>query len=134
MAVIGPKVTSMVGSDGKVSIGIDTTATVYTHSESINFGQYFAVALQATSSAGTVDVVITIEQSWKRPATEGSSDTDWVLPNGLSDVVTNRTDETVYIASISPIAAPYIRFKIVGENSNNADTKLWMRLMRQEEI
>ena len=125
----------MTDSSGGTSIAVaGAAATIYTHSKSISFGQYFGIALQMTSSAGGVKQTVVMEQSWAPPTTEGALDLNWVTPNGILAIVTDRTAETVYTASLSPVAAPYIRFKITSAAGNHADSLTWIRLITQEEI
>ena len=131
--VFGPEAIKAQNSSGVTTIPVASTGTVYTKSIKISYGAYFAVSLLLSSANGTVDQIITVEQSFQPPATEGAADDNWVTPNGMSAIVTNRTAETMYHASLSPITMKYIRFVIAGKNSNNADATAQVWLHMQEE-
>ena len=116
------------------SIAIAGTANVLTRAIRIQHAYSFGIWLKLTSAAGTVDMTISLQQSYKLPTKEGSSDADWVAPNANSVIVTNRTAETAYIASITPTTAPFLRLLIDGQNSNNADAIAQITLMIQQDI
>jgi len=124
----------LTNADGDTSIAVAGTANVLTRAVLIQKAYSFGIWLKLTSSAGTVDMTISLQQSYKLPTTEGSSDDDWVAPNANSTIVTNRTAETAYIASITPTTAPYLRLLIDGQNSNNADAIAKIVLMIQQDI
>lgn len=109
-------------ANGKTAIAVASQAVVYTKATLTAWSEYFGLAYKAVSSNGTPDVTIQIEESWVLPSTEGSSDSNWVIPVSMSDVHTNLTAETYQIKTISLVPMPYLRFKITGNAGNNADT------------
>lgn len=135
MAVFGPHgYKDIESSAGAIAIPVPTTTTVYTKAIKLKYLTYFSVFVYPYSaSSANVNVTVTVEQSWLPPATEGSADGNYVTPNGMSAIVTNKTTETYYAASLSPIVAPYMRFKIVGSGSNDADTVVYIKLCSQQE-
>lgn len=108
---------------GSVNITLAETATVYTHSFRIDTGEYTAVSYYLTSTTGTVNATISLEQSFKLPDSEGTSESNYTIPVGLANVASvNTTNSTWFQKSLSPIALPYARFKIVGGTDNNITT------------
>lgn len=121
-------------SAGSTSIAIAGATTVYTHSfKMMAYGEFFSIAYRAVSSASTPDVTIQLEQSWAVPTTEGSSDTSYVIPSGMSDIITNLTTELWNMKTLSPIPMPYGRFKITGNSGNAADTVVNIKIGSQQE-
>lgn len=126
-------VSDILSSDGATeNIAVGTSATVYTKAFKLAYAEYFALFYKATSD-GTVNVKIEIEQCWRLPTTEGSADTSYVEPEGMSDIDT-VTDETQHCKSISPIPSPYARLKLTGASDNDASTTLRLRLSKQEDF
>ncbi|MFA5407856.1 MAG: hypothetical protein WC343_03695, partial [Bacilli bacterium] len=106
---------------GTEDIAVASTGTVYTKSEPLKYNEYFGLFVKATSS-GTVAVTITLEQSYKKPSSEGKADTDWVAPDGASTIIA-LSDENAHIIPISDMKTmPYFRLKMVGGAGNDAST------------
>ncbi len=117
----------MTDKDGTADIAVASTGTVYTKSLDLGYKEYFALFLTATSS-GTVNVVVTLEQSYRTPRPEGVADTEWVAPEGASTIIT-LSDENSHITPISSMKAlPYFRLKLVGDTGNDASTTVNIRL------
>ena len=127
----GPDVKSVEQSDGSTTISITAGATVYTKAYPLRYGAYFAVAYKA-ASAGAIDLTIQIEQSWTLPATEGASDPNYVIPESMADIATNLADANWHNNSISPVAIPYIRFKITS--AAGVTNTLQIKLSIQESL
>ena len=121
-------------SDGTSTLAIASTATVYTGSFPLNQSEYFGLWLKAVSTTGTPDITVELEQSYRRPTTEGSADTSFVEPDGLSNLFTNLTTETAHIIGLNPVPAPYGRLKITGNSGNPADTVVTAYLFTQGNI
>lgn len=105
------------------TITIDATATVYTKAIALNRGEYFTLSYIATASDGaeTPDLLIQMEQSFTLPATEGSADANYVVPENMSNIETNLITETMHHKVLSPAPLKYMRLKITGNASNPAD-------------
>lgn len=129
-------VTPVLSSAEAVDIAVASTAVVYTKAFKLAFGEYFSLSYKASSSSGTPDVKIELEEAIKEvlPATEGSADTNYVVPENMSAIETSLTAETWKIKSLSPVSAIYGRFKITGNAANPADTIVNMHLMKQEDL
>ena len=127
-------VVQLTNAAGTAPIPVALTNTVYTRAIAIPYGLSFAVWLKLTSAAGSVSMTITVEESYTLPATEGAADDNWVTPANVTAIVTDRTAETAYMAALSPVVAPYLRLKIVGTGSNNADSLADIRLLIQDEV
>lgn len=115
-------------------IAIAGAVTVYTRSFLLTGGDYFSLSYKATSVAGAPDLKIELEQSFQLPTTEGVSDTNWVKPEGMSNIESNLTTETMHHKALTPITLPYGRFKITGNAGNNVDTTIRLRINQQEEF
>lgn len=73
-------------------------------------------------SPGTVDVKVEIESGSVVPTTEGSADAvNYGVGNTLSAGI---TDEVVHWIAPSPTVSKFLRFKLSGQGSNDAATKL----------
>lgn len=129
----GPRVRKVLSALDATSIPVAGVTTVYTKVLELQRAQYFAVRLRATSATGSPKVTITVEQSDVAPTTEGVADTNYVTPNGFSAIVTDRTAQTWYIATISPVTMKYLRFKITGGSGNAADTLVEINCSIQED-
>lgn len=122
-------------TDNKTTdIAVASTATVYTRSFKLGFGDHFGISYKATSSSGTPDLKIELEQSFQEPATEGSQDDNWVQGENISDIETSLTTETMHHKEIVPVTLPYARIKITGNAANPADTTIAIRISKQEEF
>lgn len=119
---------------GAVSIAVASTATVYTDSFKLKQGMYFGLWMLATSSAGAPDLKIQLEESYTTPATEGSADANYAIPENMADIQSSLTAETAKVQLISPVPMTYARFKITGQGTNNADTVIQMKIFIQDTI
>lgn len=115
------------------NIAVASTGVVYTKAFKMSFAEYFGLWIKAVSASGTPDIKVELEESYTLPATEGSSDGNWVEPDGFSDIASQINDEVAHIYTISPKPMPYGRFKITGINSNPADTIVTANLFMQEQ-
>jgi len=109
----GPSVRSIKSVLDVAAIPVGAGATVYSASFSLRFGEYFGLAYKA-ASGGAIDLSIYLEQSFQEPTTEGSADSAWVIPAAMTTIHANLADANWHIASLSPFAMPYGRFKIVS--------------------
>ena len=124
-------ISDVLTSANSTSIAVAGTATVYTKAFKIPYAEYFSIFARV-SSEGTVNVKLELEECWKLPAIEGSTDGDYSIPDGMATVMT-LTDETQHSKSLSPIVTEYIRFKLTGLAGNDASTTLRLRLAKQED-
>lgn len=124
----------IVSAANATSIAIASAATVYTKSFTMTMAEYYALCYKATSD-GTVQLRIQLEQSYKLPATEGSADANWVVPENMADIEAADAldDETQHHKVLNPICLEYGRFKITGGSSNHSSTVIRMLLSRQED-
>ena len=128
LAFAGTMVTeNIVNATGVSPIWITRNSTTYSHSFPMKSAETFALTYQIVSAGGTPNATMQFEQSYQLPATEGASDLNWTVPRGMADIATINTTELVVAASISPIALPYGRVKIV-DNVNSSDTNVTLKL------
>lgn len=108
-------------------IVVNTTATVRSNSIPLPRDASFSMELLFTSS-GTVDVLVDAEQGNSRPATEATSDSNFVIPENTSGSSVGRilavTNTNVHIINFSPVVSGYFRLKLTGQGTNAADTTL----------
>lgn len=139
-AIVSPSFAGLLGSSmpvetssGASTFSIGTSETIYSNSFPMHnsdvFG-LFAIASSATASA--TDITIELQESYTTPATEGSEDTNYVEPDGISDVLA-ITDELAHIVVLSPVPMPRGRYKITGSASNPDDATLTLYNFMQGE-
>jgi len=114
-------------SSGNFPFTVLQNATVYTKSFPMKSGDYFGLGYKAVSAAGTPNITISLEQSYTLPSTEGSSDSNYVAPEGIGAIATELTSETQHYTNITTVPMPYGRFKVV-ENGAANDTAVSLRL------
>ena len=120
---------------GDTDIAVATTATVYTKSFLFLESEDYSLAYKATSD-GAVKLKIELELGLVPPATEGSSDGNFVVGESFGDIVSALADEVLHIKSIAPPVALYGRLKITGladPSGNDASTTLEAYIVRQKE-
>jgi hypothetical protein len=111
---------------------VASTASVYCNSIKLRSSDAFGLWIQATSAGGAPDIKVELEQSYTTPTTEGSSDTNYVEPEGVSDIFASLTAETAKIKQITPVPMEYMRIKITGNAANPADTVVTAYLYTQD--
>ena len=114
MSLKGFEVFQVLKSSGQ-AIAVNEGAVVYTDVVNLGRHEYFGVAFQA-SSGGTIALKVQIENS-----VDG---TNFVVPDDVSDVVSELADSTLHVKRLSVARTPYIRFKITGNTGNAATTKI----------
>lgn len=114
---------------GASSLAVATTGVAYTHAFQPRRSSAMSLELQFTSS-GSVDVKIEMEHGGSAPATEGSADLNFVEADSVDPVSNGIIDELVHFIAISPVVAPFIRFKLTGQNANDATTTLTRAILR----
>jgi len=112
---------------------LNADETIYTKAYELKRASSFGIAYKAASTIGSVDVTINIEQGYQAPGSPEASDATFVTPANISAICSRRTTETtLVIQTISPVVAPWLRFRITGAGSNAADTIVNIWLMMQE--
>lgn len=115
------------------AVAIASQAVVYTNAFRLQFSDTFGASFLANSASSTPDLKIELEQGDNLPTTEGSSDANYVVGDGVGDIYTNLIAETTKRRAISPVPSMYGRFKITGNAGNVADTVLTIILFMQEQ-
>lgn len=105
---------------GVTELAVASTGTAYGYSFPLPRDAFFAFELQM-SSGGTIDVKVELEVGNARPATEGSSDSNFVVADTISSGIVATTLQ--FLASDPPVAQ-YGRLKFTGQGSNAASTKV----------
>lgn len=111
----------LLNVQGESSIAINGTATAYSYSFQPPRNAYFSLEVQFASS-GSVNVKIEMEHGKQAPSTEGSSDTNFVIGNGVTTLSTAVTDTNVHFFPFSAAVAPFLRVKFTGIAGNDAST------------
>ena len=126
----GPNIQSILSSLNLTTITIPAGETIYSQSFSLKEGAYFALAYKAAGSA--IDLTIDLQQSYRKPTTEGSDDAAYVIPESASAVHSNLADTDWHSESLSPVAMPYARLMIASA-AGVANT-LQAKLSKQESL
>lgn len=116
------------------AVAVASTAVVYSNSFPMRWVENFGVWIQATSALSTPSIKIELQESYVPPATEGNSDTNYVVGDGVADVYSNLNDENAHIKTLSPVPMQYGRYKITGLSANPADTVVTIVNFQQELI
>ena len=124
------------GFNSKVAnaLAIASQAVVYSNSFRMSFGESFGASFLATSASSVPDLKIELEQGDNPPTTEGSSDSNYVVADGVAPLYANLTVETTKRRAISPVPSAYGRYKITGGASNPSDTVIDIINFQQEMI
>lgn len=131
----------MMGAESKVLkydgstavIPVASGATIYTRAFDMGMATFFGIFVKATSTTGTPDIKVELQEGPILPVTEGSVDDYWTEPDGFSDIFDQINDELAHIKTISPVPAKYGRYKITGINANPADTTVEIYNFMQEQ-
>ena len=133
MGVFGPQGKSILTSAESADIAVAGEVTVYSKAISLRYGAYFSVSLLVTAGT-TKNLKIEFEQSFQLPATEGSADTYWAVPENMDDIIDGLNDGTIRHINISPLPLRYGRLKITGLTGNSSDVVLKAWISEQQEM
>lgn len=103
------------------AVACASTAVIYSDALNIQLGQYFGVRIKTTSASGTPDIKIEWEGSNSELTTQNASSTDYVVPDGMSDISSSIADEVYHIIGINPPPSCFGRLKVTGNAANTAD-------------
>lgn len=112
----------VTNSSGTTSIAVVSDQSIYTASFPMDKSDVFGVWLKATSASSTPSITVELQESYRLPTTEGAADSNYVEPDGFSDIFTALADEVAHVTTLSPVPMPYGRYKITGGAGNPADT------------
>lgn len=105
------------------TIAVHTTNTVYSRSfPLITETSSGTIGVMYKMSPATGDTKILFEQSFRRPSTEGSADTAYVMTDTIDSSVAGTS--AWEMATIDSVEMPYGRFQIIGQGSNPYTTVL----------
>lgn len=99
---------------------VASQATVYTESFKWGFGSNFAIQIKCATGS-TPAIRVQLEESYTVPATQGASDTNYVVPDGYPDIFSDIVDTNYHIKAIVPVFGKYARYKITGLAGNPSD-------------
>lgn len=117
-------------ASGSVAIAVGAGATVYTHSIDLANLDTFSLGYKVANT-GVPSIKIEMEQSDVLPATEGAADTNFVVPETISEVDPALGDNNVHRTALFPICCQYVRFKITELTTTVADSVLTMNISAQ---
>lgn len=121
----------ILSSTDVIEIPINLTATsIYTKAFRLENSQYFAFSYKA--STGTPSLLLQLEQATVAPATEGVSDSNYVIPTNGADIVTLLNTSVTTHSSYSPISLPFGRIKITTVAGTPTNTTLNMKFCAYE--
>ena len=100
-----------------------TAGSVYSRSFVLEKHSNFGLEVQFSSDT-TVDVVVELEQSNSRPATEQAADSNFVtVSETISSDLYEITDENVHFLPVAPAVSVYGRIKFTMQTGNGVTTK-----------
>jgi hypothetical protein len=115
------EIIDVLSAGGVTELAVATTGVAYTRAFPLPKNRNFGVEIVFTSP-GAVDVKVELEQGNSLPGTQGAADSDdWAVGDSVSAGITN---ETPNFLEVSPVVSLYGRFKLTGQGSNDAGTKL----------
>ena len=117
------------------SVTVNATAVIYSNSLNLQSSKFFGLRIQCISASSTPDIKVEWESSNDPPSTEGSSDTNYVVPDGLDSstdpIYANITNEVWRTKQFFPSPSNYGRLKITGNAANPSDTvvvaEIWLQ-------
>jgi len=110
---------------GLAAIAVPKNTVVYTDSIRLDGLDAFAITYSCACT-GTPSVKIEIEQSIVVPTAENAANTNFTVPVGASDVVSNLITKTVYHKGLTLVPVQYLRFKITELTNTVTDTVMTM--------
>lgn len=125
----GRKVQSVLSSTKGTTISVPlTTTAVYSLAIPIQSAKTSEnIGVMYKPSPATADVAIYFYQSYKKPDTEGTFETNYVL----TDVITTSADGKEWrMATIDTVEMPWGLFKIKGTGSNPATATIQMKISK----
>lgn len=113
-----------------LTVAVAGEVTAYSESVSLKYAQYFGLGYKVAGT--TQNIKIELEQSHTLPATEGSSDANYVVPENMAAIEAGVTDTNLHITNFSPRVMPYCRFKLTGLSGNSADIVVTLYIAIQD--
>lgn len=105
-----------------------TTSSVYSHSFPIHSANSpVNIGVMYKASPATADVAVYFEQSFRKPSTEGASDSAYIVTDTIN---ASLTDANWHLATIDTVEMTYGRFKIDGQNSSPATTTIQIKVVK----
>lgn len=107
---------------GVASIAVAAAGTAYSECFPLPEGQPSIGIEYQLTSPGTTNVKLELQQSNVEPGTEGTADTNFVVPNDALELDDACADEVVHIKAYAPAFTRYARVKFTGLAGNDAGT------------
>jgi hypothetical protein len=127
LAIAG-QMETVVNSSKSATISVPTTGAVYTYSMPIGQNDNAnVIGVMYKVSPATADVAVYFQQSYARPATEGSSSTAYLNTHTLDASATGGNWE---MATVDTIRMPFGRFYLQGNSSNPATTTISIKIFK----
>ena len=123
-----------VSNGGADAMPVGGNTVYYTNAVKVEYAVNFALIYKAAVSAGAPDLKIELEQSWRPPTTEYSSDGDYVEGADVNDVESSLTATTRKHKAVSPNTTKWLRLKISGAAGNHASATLEAMLSMSEQL
>lgn len=122
-----------VGGATEVALNVAVASQASAYSRSVNTAmvKYFGLQVKCVSSSGSPAIKVQWEAGHTSPTTETAADTNFVVPDGMTDLATNITDEVYHVIGVNPPPMEIGRLKFTGNAANPADTLVTARLWMQ---
>lgn len=116
---------------GSAAIAVPINTAVYTDAIQLCDCDQFALSYKAAGT-GTAGVKIEMQMGIVPPAAGNASDVNFVVPETISDIVSNLTNKNQHHQSIAPVPVRYIRFKITELTNVMTDLVMTLNLSVQK--
>lgn len=116
-------------TDDSVQFVVGSTNTLYTKSlraVDIRNDEETGIMYRAIGS-GTINIYLSMEQSFGPPSTEGASSTDYIPTHTIDSSITSTGWN---LTTVDTVLLPYIRFRAIGKGSNAAGTLLEIKVSK----
>lgn len=121
----GPIVVPNTAGNTEEAVAVGKSATAYSESFCLVDLNEFALEYQVACT-GTPDVQIQLQQS--------SDDTNWYVPDTLSDINAGVTDKVLHGVKLSPIPVKYLRIKLIEGTTTVEDTIVTLKVSAQKKF
>jgi hypothetical protein len=124
MLTSGVAFAGLRGAIYTVAVNYNVTGSSTTAYVNVANAEYIGAWIICTSAAGAPSLTVKAEMSYDK--TTGN----FVTPDGMSDIFTDRTAETAFVKRVSCPPMKYIRFNL-NNGGGNADTLVTVILFVQ---
>lgn len=112
----------------KTAGGITVNALAVVYSNSMPLPRQASFGIELQFSGTPVNVLVEVMQGNQEPATEGTLDANFAVPENSAGSsvgkVAEITDEDVHVINFAPVVSGFLLLRLTGQGLNGVDTKL----------